>query len=219
MTLTLNGVYAAALLAMLAGILAPFVWLIRAAERRRMRCSDAWPDVVDHLVSAVRSGMPLPDALGALGTCGPREVRPQFARFAALYRASGAWDDALDHLKLICADPTADRLVETVRISRLAGGSEVVPVLRAFSEFLRAEHAVLSELHARQSWITNSARLGVSAPWVVLGLLCLRPETRHAYNSPSGALLVLVGGVLSAIAYVVMRRIGRFSPEPRWVRE
>jgi len=56
--------------------------------------------------------------------------------------------------------------------------------------------------------------LGVVAPWVILALLALRPEGARAYGSPEGVVLVLVGAVVSVVAFRIMLRIGRL-PEPR----
>ena len=40
-----------------------------------------------------------------------------------------------------------------------------------------------AELETRQGWTVNAARLALCAPWVVLALLALRPETVAAYDS------------------------------------
>ena len=51
---------------------APVLVLRQRAARRQREFAEVWPDAVDNLASAVRAGMSLPDALGALGTNGPR---------------------------------------------------------------------------------------------------------------------------------------------------
>ena len=70
------------------------------------------------------------------------------------------------------------------------------------------------EVEARQSWIRGAAVLGVAAPWIVLGLLAMRPEGAAAYGSPEGIALIVAGAVLSLVAYRIMLRLGRL-PEPR----
>jgi tight adherence protein B len=45
---------------------------------------------------------------------------------------------------------------------------------------------IRQEMEARQSWITNAAKLGVAAPWVVLVLLASRREAALAYNTLLG---------------------------------
>lgn len=214
--LAITGIPVVAALGTVAGAGAPLIWLNRRAAVRRQQLAAVWPDVVDHLIGALRAGLGLPDALAALAESGPVAVRPVFAQFADDYRRSGSWALALDRLKYRCADPTADRLCETLRLAREVGGTELVPVLKAFGGYLREDAATTAELRARQSWITNAARLGVVAPWIVLVLLSFRPEARVAYNSPTGVTIILIGAVLSIVAYQLMRRIARFRPEPRW---
>jgi tight adherence protein B len=64
----------------------------------------------------------------------------------------------------------------------------------------------------------NAARLAVAAPWIVLGLVSLRPEAVAAYNSTAGLLVLAVGGMMCALAYRLMVRIGRLPEEERVLR-
>jgi tight adherence protein B len=206
-------------LALAAGIAAaalPWRVVVSRAARQRMRGRTVWPDVVDQLVSAVRSGKPLPDAMATLSTVGPEITREAFAEFAALHRRTGDFSGALDDLKARLADPVADRIAEAARLAREVGGSELTTVLRTLGATLRREAALRAEVEARQGWIANAARLGVAAPWVVLVVLSTRPEAAAAYNTPTGAVLVVGGLALSVVAYRVMLRVGRIPPERRW---
>lgn len=186
------------------------------ARVRRRAARTTWPDVVDQLVSAVRSGLSLPDSLASLDATGPFGVRAAFAQFAADYRATANFSVSLDHLKEQLADPVADRILETLRMAREVGGTELVTVLRNLSAYLRQEAAIRSEVEARQSWVRNAAKLGVAAPWVVLILLGSRPEAAVAYNSPVGATLIVTGLAVSVVAYRIMVGIGRLPEERRW---
>lgn len=189
------------------------VWRARA-HRRATRV--VWPDVVDHLVSAVRSGLALPDSVVTLAHSGPPITRAAFADFERDYRMTGGFADSLDRLKDLLADPVADRIIETLRMSREVGGNELTTVLRNLAIYLRQQAAIRSEVEARQSWVVNAARLGVAAPWVVLLLLSTRPEAAQAYNSPAGIALIVVGLGLSVVAYRIMIAIGRLPEERRW---
>jgi tight adherence protein B len=198
------------------GALLP-VTVVRHRGRARRRTSHTvWPDAVDHLVSAVRSGVALPDSVSTLAHAGPVSSRVAFAEFEAMYRTTGNFGVSLDALKARLADPTADRILETLRMSREVGGTDLTRVLRSLSGYLREDAAIRSEVEARQSWVMNAARLGVAAPWIVLLLLSTRPEAAVAYNSPGGAVLIVGGLVLSVVAYRVMLLIARIPEERRW---
>lgn len=196
----------------------PVLWVRSRARRRRASLRDLWPDAVDNLTSAVRAGLSLPEALGQLAVRGPLELRPAFAAFAQDYRASGRFSEALDGLKLNLADPVGDRIVESLRIAREVGGTDLGRLLRTLSAFLRQDAHTRSELEARQSWTLNAARLAVAAPWIVLLLLATRPESVAAYGRPAGALVLVGGGALTVVAYRLMVRIARLPDEQRVLR-
>jgi tight adherence protein B len=194
----------------------PFAVIASRARSRRRAMRAVWPDAVDHLVAGLRSGQALPDALLALGEGGPVPLRPAFVAFAADLGATGQLALALDALKRRLADPVADRVIETLRVAREVGGTELPAVLRALAAHLRADAALRSEVEARQSWVVSAARLGVAAPWLVLLLLAARPEAVRAYNSPAGVTLLAIGFAVTAVAYRVMIAVGRLPEERRW---
>jgi tight adherence protein B len=193
--------------------------LVRArARRRRASMRDVWPDVVDNIASAVRAGLALPESLSQLAERGPEELRPMFAEFARDYRATGRFHDCLDRLKDRLSDPVGDRLVESLRIAREVGGSDLGRLLRTLSRFLREDARSRAELEARQSWTVGAARLALAAPWIVLGMLATRGTSIGAYDSTAGGLILVVGGVVSVVAYRLMLRIGRLPEEGRVLR-
>jgi len=216
LTLALLRVAALAGAAGLVAALGPAVIIGWRARQRRRATRVVWPDVVDQLVSAVRSGLALPDSVVVLARSGPTATRSAFQLFEADYRATGNFALSLDALKARLADPVADRILETLRMSREVGGSELTAVLRALGASLRHEGAIRSEVEARQSWVVNAARLGVAAPWVVLVLLATRPEAAAAYNSAGGVSLIVSGLIVSVVAYRVMIAVGRLPEEKRW---
>lgn len=188
------------------------------AKKRTAMLRQLWPDVVDHLRSAIRAGLPLPEALIQLGDKGPEELRPLFREFGADYRAGGQFDGSLNKLKLRLADPVADRIVEALRLTREVGGSDLGKLLGTLGEFLRESARTRSELEARQSWTINAARLAVAAPWIVMILLATRPEAVQAYNTPAGAAVLLGGLVVSLACYSIMLKIGALPEEERVLR-
>lgn len=209
-------VLAIALAAGITGLLLPGAVIVQRARSRRKANRTVWPDMVDHLVSAVRSGLALPDSVVSLSRTGPPPVRDQLVAFERDYRATGNFGLSLDALKERLADPVADRVLETLRMSREVGGSELTTVLRNLAAYLRHDAAIRAEVEARQSWVMNAARLGVAAPWIILVLLATRPEAVAAYNAPAGVALIIGGLVVSVVAYRIMVGIARIPEERRW---
>jgi tight adherence protein B len=189
---------------------------LRARQRRRSRELQAvWPDAIDNLASGVRAGLSLPEAVAGLAERGPAPLRPAFARFAAGYHATGRFGAALDALKDELADPTADRVVEALRLAREVGGTELGRILRTLANFLRDEYRVRKELEARQAWVVVAARLAFATPWLVLLMLSSRREAVAAYRGPGGAAVLATGAVMATAGYRLMLRIGRIPHEQR----
>jgi tight adherence protein B len=210
-----TGTVTVSLVFALFGFVLPLAQVRRLAARRKADLREVWPEVVDNLASAVRAGLSLPEALSALSMRGPEVLRPPFARFAAEYRSSGRFSTCLDRLKDDLADPVGDRIVETLRVAREVGGSDLGRVLRTLATFLREDARARAELETRQGWVVQAARLAVAAPWAVLLLLATQSTTLAAYDSALGTAILVGGGAVCLVAYRLMLRIGRLPEDVR----
>ena len=197
---------------------APYALVSARARARRTRLREIWPETVDTLVSGVRAGMSLPEALGNLGARGPEAVRAEFTAFSVDYASTARFDTCLDRLKVRFADPVADRIVEALRLAHEVGGTDLTVLLRNLARMLREDMRTRGELEARQSWTVNGARVAVAAPWLVLALLSTRPEAARAYATAAGATVLGAGAVASVVAYRLMLRLGRLPEEERILR-
>lgn len=195
--------------------LLPITLVRRRRAKRAVELREIWPEAVDNLTSAVRAGLSLPEALTQLGVRGPEQLRGPFTRFGQDYRTTGRFIESLDQLKAALADPVGDRVVEALRMAREVGGNDLGRLLRTLSSFLREDARTRAELEARQGWTVNAARLALSAPWVLLLLLSTQPSAVAAYNQPAGAVVLVVGGAVSFVAYRVMLGIARLPLERR----
>ncbi len=216
--LGISGVPVIGLLFGLFGALLPVVLVRRRRSQRTVELREVWPEAVDNLASGVRAGLSLPEALTQLGVRGPEQLRSAFRRFGADYRATGRFGESLDALKVNLSDPVGDRVVESLRMAREVGGTDLGRLLRTLSTFLREDARTRSELETRQGWTVNAARLALCAPWVLLLLLSSQPDAVAAYNTPTGTLVLLAGGVVSLTAYRAMLRIARLPTERRVLR-
>jgi tight adherence protein B len=196
----------------------PRLIVSRLRHKRQADLRELWPEVVDNLTSGVLAGLSLPEALAAIGDRGPEQLREPFRQFGADYRTTGRFNESLDRLKATLADPVGDRVVESLRVAREVGGTDLGRLLSTLSGFLRDDARTRSELLARQSWSVNAARMAVAAPWLVLILLATQRETLQAYDTPTGTLILICGAVASFVAYRLMIRIGRLPEDRRVLR-
>ena len=175
----------------------------------------AWPEVIDHLMSGIQSGLSLTESLAGLSTRGPEVLRPAFTQFKATLYGSGDLTQAIEELKALFAHHGSDQIFEALIISKALGGSELLQILRSLGDFLRQDLALRREIEVKHGWIKNSAHLSAAAPWILLLLLSTQPSTAAAYSTTTGALILIAGLVMTAIAYIWMNRLGRLPQTPR----
>ena len=176
---------------------------------------EAWPEVIDHLMSGIQSGLSLSESLAGLSTRGPDIVRPAFVQFRKSLYGSGDLTQAIAELKTMFSHHGSDQIFEALLISKTLGGSELLQILRTLGDFLRQELALRREIDVKHGWIKNSAHISAAAPWILLLLLSTQPSTAHAYSTATGALILIAGLVMTAIAYLWMIRLGRLPQTPR----
>ncbi len=175
----------------------------------------AWPEVIDHLMSGIQSGLSLTESLAGLSTRGPEVLRPAFAQFKATLYGSGDLTQAIEELKALFAHHGSDQIFEALIISKALGGSELLQILRSLGDFLRQDLALRREIEVKHGWIKNSAHLSAAAPWILLLLLSTQPSTAAAYSTTTGAMILIAGLVMTGIAYIWMNRLGRLPQTPR----
>jgi len=195
----------------------PIVALASARDRRRQLARALWPDVIDSVRVALRSGTTLTDAMIAASSMVPKEWRIAWTELEVNLRRGSDVDTALRRLQRALADPIADRVVESIVVAREYGGTELPTVLTELGRSVRRESAMRREAQSRQSWVRHAATLGVVSPWIVLALLASRPENREAYSTPAGTLLIVVSAGATVVAYVVMSALGRLRDPARWL--
>ena len=192
-------------------------YLARQREKRQQILRKAWPGVIDHLRAAIRSGSDVTMALCNLPNSLPRDIVVPVERFRADIERGIPTDTALERLGNILADPVGDRIIEVLRMAHEVGGWNLPSVLLDLQRSVRSDIAVREDASAQQSWIRSAANLAVAAPWVVLLVIGTRDQTITAYQSAQGTVVLLVGALVSVIAYFLMKSIGALPEPRRWV--
>mgnify|MGYP000355395690 FL=1 len=190
-------------------------WLTIRARSRRRAVAQAWPEVLDALLSASSSGLPLFEAFIELSSTGPVVLRHHFKALERDLDAGLDLKDGLRNLRDSMADLNVDRLVELVRIVTDSGGQGFHTALRSQVVLARQDLALAGELESKQGWVSGTAKVAIMAPWLVVVMLCARKENVVAYSSPQGAAILLTGLIVSIIAYRLIQLFGSFSEPVR----
>lgn len=185
-------------------------WKSNSKSRKNQKLvEEAWPEALDHINSAIHSGVPFSQALANLGERGPEALSPIFQMYKMHLKSRGSLEEALKMLCLSTQDPILKRLTQTILIVRQVGGVQVGTVLRTFTTFLRSDLTAKKEIEMRHGWIKNTAAVAAAAPWILLIFLTFQPQTRMAYNSATGVVVVITGCLVTLGAYLWMNRAAR----------
>lgn len=187
---------------------------LRAKSRRR-ELARLWPEVVDSLQSAASSGIGFTEGFAELAQRGPLALRVHFAGFIHRIDSGSPVTSALDWLKHELGEIHADRLLELLQVVAEAGGEGYQEALRNQSRQLRDDLTLWGQLESKQGWVGGTAKIAVSAPWVVVAMLSARPENAAIYNSADGATVLGIGFVVSVFAYRFIHLLGALPSAPR----
>jgi tight adherence protein B len=185
------------------------------AKSRSDAIAKLWPEVIESLQSAAKSGIGLIDSISELGESGPWQIRKQFASFVQRIDSGQSFELSLTMLKSELGQLHADRLIELIRLVHLSGGAGYIESLSEQAKITRSEIATWGELESKQGWVTGTAKLALVAPWVVVLFLASRPENVQIYNTNEGLTILLVGLTVSLVAYRLIGLLGNLTKPKR----
>ncbi len=193
----------------------PKAYFARRRARRLEEVTRAWPDGLRDLVSSVRSGASLPNAIENLAVFGPLPLRAAFQGFGVFARSIGVVP-ALEVVRSDLSDPTSDRVIDVLILAYERGGSVVPEILGDLAQATTRDIWTLEEVRTEALEQKINARIVFVLPWLVLVAMTAREGPfRDFYSSRAGVVVALVGAVLSLTGVVIASRLGRQEPEPR----
>jgi len=200
------------ILSLLAAYLAKISYQARKITINR---AQAWPEVLDLLISSLQSGASISESLSNLASVGPQSIRKEFDKFSKSLNGGEKFEVAINDLKEEFADPITDQLFETLYFATKFGSKNTIKVLREISEYVSADLALRAEINTRFGWIKNSANLAALAPWLLFIILRTQENARLAYMQSTGQLLMIFGVIATLLAYLWMSRIAKLPKAKR----
>jgi tight adherence protein B len=188
---------------------------ILAKSRRQAVLAGLWPELLDHMISGLRSGLSIAETLVGLAVRGPEVSRPIFNSCQELLRSGTDIEFVFKYIKSEFNDPIADQVCEVLDFARGTGSRDTAITLRTLGDFIRGDIAVRGEIAAKLGWVKNSAIVAAAAPWILLVILSSQPSTLQAFSTSAGTLILLAGVAMSAVAYLWMSKVGRVQSVPR----
>lgn len=174
-----------------------------------------WPKFLDSIHSAAWAGASLEQAILDSVAVAPPKIAWALLEFEKDQGSGLPFSQSLDNLKARLANPIADRFIEITRLASASGGRGYLSALRSQALQLRLENATWSEILAKQNWVLGTAKLAVLAPWLVLVLLGMRPETALAFQTETGIAVLVIGLVASLLAFRLIKALGTLPQRTR----
>jgi tight adherence protein B len=216
--LTISGTLSIAIAITSLSAAIPFLLSRKKSHALTQALDLSWPEAIDSLVSALQSGITIPEAVCSLASRGPLPLRSLFLEIEANLVDGNEFTQTLLRAKASANSAIADQVFETLIFAKDFGGKDSNAALRLLSEFVREDLAVLEEIRTKFGWIKNSANLAAVAPWLLLLLLSTQESTREAFSTPAGIKVLIVGLLFTGIAYVWMERVGTLPAMDRALR-
>ena len=190
--------------------------LMKQREAKRIQqLSEVWPEVIDHLIAGLYSGLSISESISGLAERGPEIIRVDFANFRNSLRQGSEFADAINQLKFKFSHHGSDQIFEALLLSRTLGGGELLNTLRTLGSFQREDLALSREISIKHGWIKNSAHISAAAPWLLLMVIGTQQGTAKAFASASGISILIAGVAMTLIAYIWMTKISKLPSTPR----
>ena len=185
---------------------------------KQHQLTNIWPEVIDHLVSGLYSGLSITEALSELTKRGPELTKNDFKNFNIEIRNGVEFTVAIGNLREKFAHHGSDQIFEALLLSKTLGGGELLNTLRTLGSFQREDLALNKEIAIKHGWIKNSAHISAAAPWVLLLMIGTQSGTAAAFASPTGLAILMAGLLMTFLAYLWMAKISKLPATPRVFR-
>ena len=192
-----------------------FVYKSKQANKLITDRTESLPEVIELIISGLQAGMSISETLANLSKIGPNCIKEVFAIFENHLRNGGNFEDEINRIKNEFKDPLADQLFETLIYANRFGGRNAVKILHELAEFVANDLSLRAEISARFGWVKNSASLAAAAPWLLYLILRTQENAKIAYSQPFGQTLMILGFVLTVIAYFWMQKIATLPKAKR----
>ena len=202
-------------LAFLVAAVTPMVaWLLLSTKtsKRRALVEEQLPEVISQLVSSLRAGYGVMQALSAVADEMPSPMSDELHRVVTEVQIGRDLSESLNAMADRVGGQDFQWVVQAIEINREVGG-DLVEVLEAVGATIRARSHLRRQIKTLSAQGRLSARLLIGLPFVLaLVISVINP----GYLSPliersAGPVLLAIGGVLMSVGWLWLRRIVRLE--------
>jgi tight adherence protein B len=195
-----------------AGLLIPNFVVGYMGRRRLKNLLEQFPDTIDMIVRAVRSGLPVSEAIKVIADQVRPPIGPEFQRVVDAMKLGSTLDEALEAAAERIELAEFRFFIIALSIQQDTGGN-LGETLENLSKMLRRRRAMKMKIRAVTAEARASASVLGSMPFVMFFLLmALNPEYEGAMiNDTRGITMCVVGVVMAAIGIGIMLKLAKFQ--------
>lgn len=170
------------------------------------------PDGLDTIIRGIRSGLPVIECIGTVGTEAEEPIRSHFRTISESVQLGESLDSALWKVARVIDRPEMDFLAVSISIQMETGGS-LAEALGNLADLLRNRQRMKLKIKAISSEAKASAMIIGALPFLMLGLLTMmNPDyVMPLFVDPRGQMMLGAGLVSITLGAIVMWRMTQFE--------
>ncbi|MCI5078038.1 type II secretion system F family protein [Oricola sp.] len=188
-------------------------WAVSFLRKRRMKAFlEEFPNAIDVIVRAIKSGLPLNDGLRLIASEAREPVKSEFRHIVEAQQLGLSTPDACGRMYATMPLPEANFFAIVIQIQAKAGGN-LAEALGNLSRVLRDRKKMKAKVNAMSMEAKASAAIIASLPFIVTFLVYLTsPEyIMLLFTTNTGYLILGASGVWMSIGVFVMRQMINFE--------
>jgi len=195
-----------------AGLGLPHIWVGRKVTKRIDQFNAIFPDALDLMVRALRSGIPIQEAIANASNEMGEPVGGIFRRVQHEMRVGVPLEDAFWRVAETIKVPEFNFLIIAMSIQRETGGN-LAETLGNLSQLLRERRQMKLKIRAFSSEARATAMIMGSLPFVLgLVLFLLNPDYMSTmFSDPRGMTMLGIAGASMSIGIFIIKRMASFE--------
>jgi tight adherence protein B len=199
--------------ALLAGVFGLPRWFVSFRRARRVKAFlNEFPNALDVIVRAVKSGLPLNDGIRLIAAESQEPVKSEFRRIVESQQVGMSIPDATLRMQETMPCPEAGFFGIVIQIQQQAGGN-LSEALGNLSRVLRDRKKMKAKVQALSMEAKASAAIIGALPFIVAFLVYLSSPNyiMPLFTTSTGHLIMGVSGIWMSIGVFVMRKMMNFE--------
>jgi len=194
------------------GIGLPHMVVGKLIKRRIGKFISKFPDAIELLVRGLRSGLPISETMGVVGTEVPDPVGSEFRAVADRMRIGRTMEQALQEAADKLNTPEFQFFCITLAIQRETGGN-LAETLGNLADVLRKRMQMKLKISAMSSESKASAYIIGSLPFLVFGIIYfMNPTYMGSFFTDTRLIIAAIGGgIWMSIGVFIMAKMINFE--------